>query len=321
MVGCGAMDTTHRKELALGTIWFGTRQDAERSYALLDHYVARGGRWLDTADNYAFWESPSGTGGASETVIGDWLRRHPGVRDEVAISTKIGANPTVPGTWAAPMEGLSPRAVEEAVAPSMARLGVDVIDLLWAHIEDRAVPLEEQVEALGSLVADGRVRRLGASNHATWRVERARSLARTRGLASYDALQLRHSYLQPMPFAPLPPGHVVATPESLDYVASEGLDMWAYTTLLSGAYARTDRLPHAYRHPETDRRLAALDRVARRLDATRNQVVLAWLIGGTPAVTPVVGVSDIAQLDEAMDALALPLDAEARAVLDGRDAQ
>ncbi|WP_374699905.1 hypothetical protein [Microbacterium sp. B24] len=50
-------------------------------------------------------------------------------------------------------------------------------------------------------------------------------------------------------------------------------------------------------------------------------MVLAWLIGGTPAVTPIVGVSDIAQLDEAMDALALPLDAEARAVLDGRDAQ
>ncbi len=316
------MDTTHRKELALGTIWFGTRQDAKRSYALLDHYVARGGRWLDTSNNYAFWESPSRNGGASETVIGDWLRRHPGIRDEVAISTKIGANPTVPGTWASSMEGLSPRAVEEAVAPSMARLGVDVIDLLWAHIEDRAVPLEKQVEALGSLVADGRVRRLGASNHTTWRVERARSLARTRGLAPYDALQLRHSYLQPIPFVPLPDtGHVVATAETLDYVASEGLGMWAYTTLLSGAYARTDRLQHAYRHPDTDRRLAALDRVARRLDATRNQVVLAWLIGGTPAVTPIVGVSDIAQLDEAMDALALQLDAEARAVLDGRDAQ
>lgn len=48
------MDSTPRKELALGTIWFGTRRDAERSYALLDHYVARGGRWLDTSDNYAF---------------------------------------------------------------------------------------------------------------------------------------------------------------------------------------------------------------------------------------------------------------------------
>lgn len=315
------MDTTHRNELALGTIWFGTRQDETTAFALLDHYVARGGRWLDTSDNYAFWESPTGHGGASETVIGRWLRRNPGIREHISISTKVGANPTVPGTWDAPMEGLGLRAVEEALASSMARLGVDVIDLLWAHIEDRAAPLEEQVEAFGSLVAEGRVRRLGASNHATWRVERARALARTRGLASYDAIQLRHSYLQAIPFVPLPSGHMAATAESLDYAAAEGLGMWAYTTLLSGAYARPERLPHAYRHPGTERRLAALDRVAQRLDATRNQVVLAWLIRGTPAVTPIVGVSDIAQLDEAMDALALPLDAEARAVLDGRDAQ
>jgi aryl-alcohol dehydrogenase-like predicted oxidoreductase len=94
--------------------------------------------------------------------------------------------------------------------------------------------------------------------------------------------------------------------------------MWAYTTLLGGAFARPERLQEAYRHPDTERRLAALDRVARRRDATRNQVVLSWLLEGSPAVTPILGVSDLAQLDEAMDALQLHLDTEDRDELDGR---
>jgi aryl-alcohol dehydrogenase-like predicted oxidoreductase len=313
------MDTLNSNGIALGAMWFGTRLSEETSFALLDRFVSRGGRWLDTSDNYAFWASPSGRGGASETVLGKWLRRHPSVRDDVSISTKVGANPTRSGAGAAPLEGLAPGAIAEAVAGSMERLGVDTIDLLWAHVEDRTVPLEDQVEAFGALVADGRVRRLGASNHAMWRVERARASARARELEPFRFVQLRHSYLQPIPFAPLPDwGHVVASPETLDYVAAEGLGMWAYTTLLGGAFARPERLQEAYRHPDTERRLAALDRVARRRDATRNQVVLSWLLEGSPAVTPILGVSDLAQLDEAMDALQLHLDTEDRDELDGR---
>ncbi|MDQ1205514.1 aryl-alcohol dehydrogenase-like predicted oxidoreductase [Microbacterium sp. SORGH_AS 862] len=310
---------TFSNGIALGAMWFGTRLSEETSFALLDRFVSRGGRWLDTSDNYAFWASPSGRGGASETVLGEWLRRHPGVRDDVSISTKVGANPTQPCAGAASLEGLAPSAIAEAVEGSMERLGVETIDLLWAHVEDRTVPLEDQVEAFGALVADGRVRRLGASNHAMWRVERARAGARARGIEPFRFVQLRHSYLQPIPFAPLPDwGHVVASPEAIDYVTSEGLGMWAYTTLLGGAFARPERLQEAYRHPDTERRLAALDRVARRWDATRNQVVLSWLLDGSPAVTPIIGVSDLTQLDEAMDALQLHVDAEDRAELDGK---
>lgn len=319
MFSCFFMDTFTGDGIALGTMRFGTRESEETSFALLDRFVSRGGRWLDTSDNYAFWDSPSGRGGASEQVLGEWLRRRPGMRDEVSISTKIGANPTAAGAGKASMEGLAPRAITDAVRGSMERLGVETIDLLWAHVEDRTVALEDQVEAFGALVAEGRVRRLGASNHAIWRVERARAAARARNLEPFRFVQLRHSYLQPIPFAPLPDwGHVVASPEALDYVATEGLRMWAYTTLLGGAFARPERLQQAYRHPDTDRRLAALDRIAQRWGATRNQVVLSWLRGGSPSVTPIVGVSDVAQLDQAMDALQLDLNAEARAELDGR---
>lgn len=212
---------------------------------------------------------------------------------------------------------LSPAAIEAALGGSLERLGTDHVELLWAHVEDRTVPLEDQVAALGATVADGRVKQVGASNHAVWRVERARATASAQGAEPYSAMQLRHTYLQPIPFAELPDGgHVVATPDALDYARSEDLAFWAYNTLLAGAYARPDRPLHApYVHSDTERRLAALDRVAASAGATRNQVVLAWLMGGSPAVTPIVGVSSVAQLEEVMAARDLTLDADALAVL------
>jgi aryl-alcohol dehydrogenase-like predicted oxidoreductase len=134
----------------------------------------------------------------------------------------------------------------------------------------------------------------------------------------YTALQLRWSYVRPRPGAAVDEGHLLATEEALDYVAAHPeLAMWAYTPLINGGYVRADRpFPEVYDHPGTTRRLAALDEVAGELGATRNQVVLAWLHGGTPAIAPIVGVSTVEQLDEALDAEALALTAEQRARLD-----
>lgn len=311
------MDTIHDGQIALGAMYFGTRQDRDESFAILDRFAELGGRWLDTADNYAFWESDSGHGGASERMLGEWFAARPGARELMWISTKLGAEPLVAGQWPESMEGLSPHAINAALTGSLDRLGTDHVELLWAHVEDRSIPLEDQVAALGATVADGRVRQLGASNHATWRVERARARASAAGLTPYSAVQLRHTYLQPVPFAPLPDGgHIVASPEALDFASDEDLAFWAYNTLLSGAYARQDRaLQQPYVHTDSQRRFAALDHVAAATGATRNQVVLAWLLGGSPAVTPIVGVSSVAQLDEVMGARDVDLDAEAIAVL------
>ncbi|WP_410540310.1 aldo/keto reductase [Streptomyces sp. KL2] len=298
---------------------FGTRLDPGTSMALLDRFVERGGRWIDTANCYSFWMDPSGVGGQSETVIGRWLAARPGVRDRVLISTKVRQQPTVPGKWPESAEGLSAPAVRSAVRESLRRLGTEWIDLYWAHAEDRDVPLEETVGAFGEVVSEGLARRLGASNHAAWRVERGRAIARAAGVAGWTALQLRHSYVRPRPGVVLPEsGHRLATAESLDYVRSEpDVDLWAYSSLLWGSYTRSDRpLPEHYDHPGTARRLAVLGEVAAETGATANQVVLAWLTGGDPAVVPIVGVSRTEQLDEAFGAMELRLDEGQRRRLD-----
>ncbi|GII76548.1 oxidoreductase [Sphaerisporangium rufum] len=306
-------------KIALGTIPFGTTVDEKTSFAILDRFVEAGGTRIDTSNNYPFWLAGA-AGDESETTIGRWLAARD-VRDQVIISTKCGAKPVTPGdTTMDHLEGLSAGAVRAAIEGSLRRLGTDRVDVYWAHVEDRSVPLEEQVAVFGELVAAGKARETGVSNHPAWRLERARGIARATGAAPFANVQLRHSYLRPRPGVVLPEGgHVQLGEDMLDYVRTEGLGLWVYTSLLAGAYSsRADRpIPAWYEHPGTTRRLAALREVAGELGATPNQVVLAWL--AAQDIVPIVGASSVEQLEELLGAQKITLDEELRRRLDDPD--
>ncbi|MCY9783115.1 aldo/keto reductase [Nocardiopsis sp. EMB25] len=301
--------------LCLGAMKFGSETDDATASALLDRFVEAGGIFVDTADNYQFWVEGF-EGHESETFLGRW-RRERGVTDEVFVATKLGAMPTVPGTGLETAEGLSAEVVAQAAERSRERLGVERLDALYAHIEDRSVPLEETMGAFAALVEEGVVGEVGLSNHRTWRLERARAVTEAHSWPRPRLLQYRYSYLQPRVDVPLTAtAHVHVTPELLDFVRAEAAEgrehtVVAYTSLLWGAYTRPDKeLERAYDHPGTAARLAALDEVAAQTGATRNQVVLAWLMDSDPAVVPLVGVSTMAQLDEAIEATDLTLTKE-----------
>ncbi|MFE4050480.1 aldo/keto reductase [Streptomyces sp. YIM B13518] len=317
-------DPAHRREvsvLALGAMLFGSLTDEKTSFALLDRYVEAGGNFIDTSDNYAFW-TDGGQGGHSENVLGRW-RRSRGVGDEIVIATKLGARPLAPGTgFVDNPEGLSAKAIREAAEASRERLGVDKLDLLYAHIDDYSVPQQETVEGFGALAAEGTVGLLGASNQAMWRVERARALAAAAGLPGYEVLQYQHSHLRPrfdVPSDLFPDGSLGhAGPELFGYLRAEpALTLVAYSPLLAGAYVREDKpLPADYDHPGTPARLAELRSVARETGATVNQVVLSWQIGGELPVIPLAGASSLAQLEENLAAVDLELTVDQRARLD-----
>ncbi|GAA4979299.1 aryl-alcohol dehydrogenase-like predicted oxidoreductase [Nonomuraea thailandensis] len=302
--------------IALGTIPFGTAVDLGTTFAILDRFVEAGGTRIDTANNYPFWVEGC-TGDESEQAIGAWLAAR-GNRDEVFISTKVGARPTVPGAVTLDSaEGLSAATIAEAAEGSLTRLRTDYIDVYWSHIEDRSVPFEETLRAFDELAQVGKVRAIGASNMPAWRLERARNVSAAHGLTPYTYVQQRHTYLRPRPGAKLPEsGHTLVSDDLLGYLAAEpDLTLWAYNTLMFGAYTRPDRpVPEVYDHPGTTRRLKVLQEVADELGATRNQVVLAWLMAD--GIVPIVGVSTMEQLEEAIGAAELKLDEDARARMD-----
>jgi aryl-alcohol dehydrogenase-like predicted oxidoreductase len=299
--------------LCLGALPFGSLVDEETSMAILDCFVDAGGTFIDTADNYVCWVDGF-DGSESESLLGRWLQRR-GNRDQIVLATKVGALPRRFNDWS-DMEGLSAATIQRQAQESLTRLRTDRIDLYYAHVEDRSVPLDETMGAFAGLVADGTVRVLGCSNHATWRIERSRAVARSHGWPGYQVIQQRHTYARPRPGATFGVQRHVDE-ELLDYVRHEpDLMLLGYSTLLFGAYGRADKaIPEQYDHPGTGERLRVLHEVSREIGATPNQVVLAWLLGGDPPVTPVLGVSTVEQLDECLGAVDIKLDEETRARL------
>jgi aryl-alcohol dehydrogenase-like predicted oxidoreductase len=169
-------------------------------------------------------------------------------------------------------------------------------------------------------VSAGTVGRLGCSNYPVWQLERARQLASAIGGTGFTAVQQHHTYLRPRPGTQPTVVHRFGTvdDEVLHYLEHhQDMVLWAYTPLLSGRYTRVDKpLPAEYDHPGTTSRLAVLDEIAAETGTNRNRVVLAWLTGGNAAVTPIVGVSTVDQLDEALMGVSLELTADQRARLD-----
>ncbi|MGW6895421.1 aldo/keto reductase [Streptomyces sp. NPDC054919] len=307
--------------ISLGAMLMGTLTDEATSFAVLDRYAEAGGTFIDTSNNYAFWVDGS-QGGESEQLLGRW-RRSRGVGDEIVIATKLGARPNTPATrFTRDIEGLSPKVIRESAERSREHLGVERLDLLYAHVQDHGVPMRGTVEAFGELVTEGTVGLLGVSNHWAWQVERARALAEAAGLPGYEVLQYHHSYLRQrtdLPSLRSPDGQEgVAAGDLLSYLRAEpALVPVAYSPLLAGSYVRADKpLGPGFDHPGTRARQAALRTVAEETGATVNQVVLAWLIGGEVPVVPLVGASSVAQLDESLAAVDLELTAEQRATLD-----
>ena|SRR5256885_1947267 len=191
--------------------------------------------------------------------------------------------------------------------------GRDRLDLYYAHIDDRDTPQEETVDALAELAESGAVGLLGCSNTALWRIERARGIARAAGRPAYSCIQQRHSYLLPLPR--LRQTNLI-TEELIDYAEADNLTLLAYSPLLGGLYPRDERPSGEYAHAANDERLAVLGAVAKELNATPSQVVLAWLLASRPSIIPIIGASSVAQLDELLGALNVTLDEETMARLD-----
>jgi aryl-alcohol dehydrogenase-like predicted oxidoreductase len=291
----------------LGTMYFGTRTDKKTSYRLLDHFVEAGGSFLDTANIYARWVS-GGVGGESEALLGEWMRERKN-RSDMFIATKVGFE--YPGVE----RGLRASQIEAECEKSLKRMGIDAIDLYYAHVDDRDTPMEETMAAFDRLVSAGKARLVGASNFLAWRLEKARWVSQTHGWAEYCCVQQRYSYIRPKPGASFG-AQIAANDDLLDYCRTRGLTMLAYSPLLSGAYTRADRFfAEGYLGPDTDARLAALKAVSTEVGATANQVVLAWMQQSDPPVIPLVAASTADQMRENLGALEIELGAEQMARL------
>jgi aryl-alcohol dehydrogenase-like predicted oxidoreductase len=142
--------------LCLGAMYFGTRQDEATSYRLLDQYLDAGGFFIDTANIYSHWV-PGFKGQESEALLGRWMKAR-GNRSRLFVASKVGFE------YGEVQRGLKAHQVESECEKSLKLLGVEAIDLYYAHVDDRDTPMSETLEASDRLVKAGKVRAIGASN-------------------------------------------------------------------------------------------------------------------------------------------------------------
>ncbi|MFF2174785.1 aldo/keto reductase [[Kitasatospora] papulosa] len=274
--------------LALGGNVFGWTADEERTFAVLDAYVAAGGNFIDTADSYSAW-IPGNEGGESETLIGKWLAAR-SRRDDVVIATKVGAHPSY--------KGLSPTTIKAAAEASLRRLGTDHIDLYYTHFDDESVPVEEIVTALDQLVKAGTVREIAASNISPERLRASLEFSEREGLARYVALQPHYNLVSRDTYeGPLQDTAAAAGLAAVPYFAlAAGFLTGKYRPGTTVASARAEG---AGKHLETERGrkvLAALDRIAQEHDAEIATVALAWLASRPTVTAPIASARTVEQL-------------------------
>jgi aryl-alcohol dehydrogenase-like predicted oxidoreductase len=287
--------------------FFGQGESEEEAFALMDAAFERGITLFDTADAYG--------GGRSERVVGRWLAsRGPEARERVVVATKVFHS--VEGDPAD--RGLVPARIRRQVEGSLARLGVERIDLYLIHEPDPETPIGETLGALDELVRAGTVGAIGASNVTAAELEEAFAASEARGLTRFEWVQNAYSLLERGDEAAL-----------LPLCARLGLGYTPFSPLaggwLTGKYRRGEPYPEGSRmtlRPEPYReiaeertfdRLKALGEAARAHGVDMATLALAWVLGDPRVTSVVVGPRRPSHLDPALAAVALELSPGERA--------
>jgi aryl-alcohol dehydrogenase (NADP+) len=293
--------------LCLGGNVFGWSLDEPASFEVLDDYFAGGGNFIDTADSYGHWAAAGA--GASERIIGNWIAAR-GNREQLVIATKVGMSPTRPG--------LSESLIRSGIEGSLERLGIDTVDLYYAHRDDPQTPLEETLATFQSLIEEGKVRHVAASNYSASRLVQALELGEREGMASYVALQPHYNLLERERYE----GELAGVCEQ------RGLACIPYYGLargfLSGKYRRGGEeisspraagVREAYFNDRGFQVLDALDEVAVAHETSVAAVALAWLAAQPTVTAPIASATSPAQLAELLASTRLELGAQEIALL------
>ncbi|KAJ5280876.1 Aldo/keto reductase [Penicillium angulare] len=308
--------------IILGTMGFGTKQwqdwvmDEEESLPLIEHAYKQGINTWDTADVYSH--------GRSEEIVGKALKKYNIPRNRVVILSKCFWGVNDEGDYPALSEtvrndgpyvnraGLSRKHIFDAVDASVERLGT-YIDVLQIHRLDRETPREEIMRALNDVVESGKVRYLGASTMAAWEFQTLQNIAARNGWHKFISMQNYHNLIARE-----------EEREMIPYCLDSGVSLIPWSPMARGVLTRpwnsrsTVRegsdatLKGIVRNRETEADKAIIERVeelAGKKGVSMAQIALAWSLSH-PSESPIVGLSSIKRIDEAVASLQVKLTPE-----------
>jgi aryl-alcohol dehydrogenase-like predicted oxidoreductase len=286
--------------LVLGTMNFGPVIDEAASHQVMDRAHEHGINVFDTANVYGWGENK----GRTESIIGSWFAKGGGRRERTVLATKLYGDM---GEW--PNEGkLSALNIRRACDASLRRLRTDHIDLYQMHHVDRATPWEEIWGAMDVLRQQGKVVYVGSSNFAGWHIAAAQEAARRRGDLGLVAEQSIYNLVTR-----------TVELEVLPAARAYGLGVIPWSPLHGGLLGGVLRREREGVRRLSGRAVEAVERhraalsgyedLCAELGAEPADVALAWLLAQPAVTAPIVGPRTVGQLDGALRALELRLDA------------
>ena len=320
--------------ICLGTMTFGEQVDEARSHAILSRSLAAGINFIDTAEMYAV-PARAETCGATETIIGHWFEKHPGVRQKLVLATKV-AGPSRGMPWIREGSGMTAQDILHSCEGSLRRLKTDVIDLYQIHWPERHVPMFgmsyfdpamdklqtpilEQLEALDRLVRAGKVRYIGLSNETPYGVHEFVRLAERHGLPRVVTVQNPYALtsrfydngldetcyrlkVSMLAYSPLGFGALTGKYDQSGFVGENTPDarISNYESVRKQRWARPEALAAARRY----------NQLARDNGLTPTQMALAFCYHRWSVASTLIGVTSVAQLEENLQAWDITLSPE-----------
>ncbi len=270
--------------------------DEEAARPVFTAALEAGVTFFDTANVYSAGTSEEVTG----TLLGELADR-----EDVVLATKVHGRMR-PGPNGG---GLSRKAIIQELDASLRRLGTDYVDLYQIHRWDPMTPIEETMEALHDAVKSGKVRYLGASSMYAWQFAKAQYTSDLGGWTRFVSMQNHYNLL-----------YREEEREMLPFCADQGVGVLPWSPLARGRLTRdwdvstarseTDEFGRTLYRDEDQRIVASVASVADRLALPRAQVALAWLLSKEVVTSPIVGVSRIEHLRDAVAAVDVELPPE-----------
>ena len=327
--------------ICLGTMTFGEQVAEADAHAILSRSLERGINFLDTAEMYAV-PARKETFGATETIIGNWFQKNPGVRQKLVVATKV-AGPSRGMPWVREGGGMTAADIVASCEGSLKRLKTDVIDLYQIHWPERNVPMfgsmyydptkertvtsiHEQLEAFAQLVKQGKVRYIGLSNETPYGVHEFVRLAEQHNLPRIATVQnvyclvsrslengldetMQRLDVSLLAYSPLAFGLLTG---KYDKSGTDGPDapkdarIGKYESVRKQRWGRPEALAAARRY----------NQLARDNGLTPVQLALAFCYTKWQVASTIIGVTSLAQLEEDLDAWGTKLSPEVLAEID-----
>jgi 1-deoxyxylulose-5-phosphate synthase len=300
-------------ELCLGTLNFGWRTDEAASFAILDAYFAAGGNFIQSTSHSPDLFLPSTAATLAESIVGRWWKSRQLRREDVFLATRIYVRPP-----AGAAETEFNKIVQQACRDSLRRLQTHYLDMVIFEWNDGLATTGQTLRAFESVVRQGLVRYVGASNFPVWRVVEGLARAYRESQPRMEALQADYSLVTRTRFEP----------EAMPLAQEQRLAFFARSPLAGGFLAprrgvnpmlhsiRRDWLLERFGNPHGDAAQGAAAAVAARHHASSAQVALAWVLHNPAVTSAIIGVRSAAQLQELVDASALVLSPSDLAQLD-----